>query len=217
MVPYAPLDHKKLNTLTDAALAREINTRLPKIEAAIYSAREHANLALKVAIEIGTYLNEAKRRAPKGHWLVWLQENCPDISQPTAYRYMGLARKLSHVINRKTDMTIRQAYIACGILPDEPPGEKDTPNLDHAPAFASPDFLAQVRSVTQHVQAFQDLPFDTLDSPILDQLTEEWQAMIDVCNRLIEKAAAGRQLKQAKAAVVPALGKRVAGKKDRRS
>ena len=214
MVPYAPLDHKKLNTLTDAALAREINTRLPKIEAAIYSAREHANLALKAAIEIGAYLNEAKRRAEKGKWGDWREKHCRALSKATAYRYMDLARKVSHV---RRGMTIRQAYIACGILPDEPPGKKDTPNLDHAPAFASPDFLAQVRSASQHVQAFQDLPFDTLDSPILDQLTEEWQAMIDVCNRLIEKAAAGRQLKQAKAAVVPALGKRVAGKKDRRS
>ena len=213
MVPYAPLDHKKLNTLTDATLAREINSRLPKIEASIYSAREHANLALRAAIEIGAYLNEAKRRAEKGKWGDWREKHCPSLSKATAYRYMDLARKVSHV---RHGMTIRQAYIACGILPDEPPGKKESPDLDNAPAFASTDFLAQVRSATQHVLAFQDLPFETLDSPVLDQLTEEWQAMIDVCNKLIEKAADGRNLKQAKAAVVPAGGKGSAAKRNRK-
>ncbi len=207
LVPDIGIDPKKLMDLSDTDLAKRINARLPKIEASIHCAREHANAALEAAIETGCYLNEVKRRIEKGKWGDWMKKHCPNLKQATAYRYMGLARKLSHVINGKTDMTIRQAYLACGILPDAPPAKKQPPDLDHTPAFAPADILAQVRSATQHLQTFEDLPFETLDSSTLDQMTDEWRTMIDVCDMLIEKAAARRKIKQVKAAMVPAQSK----------
>jgi hypothetical protein len=209
------VDPKDLKDLTDTALAKGINEGLPKIEASIHSARKYANAALKAAIQTGFYLNEAKRRAADGRWLSWLKEKCPNLAQATAYRYMGLARKLSHVINGKPDMTIRQAYIACGIFPDEPPAKTQPPDLEQAPTFAPTDFLAQVRSATEHFQAFQDLPFESLEPSTLDQLTEEWRAMIEVCNELIEKAAARRNIRQVKATVVPPQNKRSSAKSAR--
>jgi hypothetical protein len=38
-------------------------------------------------------------------------------------------------------------------------------------------------------------------------MTDEWRTMIDVCDMLIEKAAARRKIKQVKAAMVPAQSK----------
>src|SRR5262249_53825629 len=51
--------------------------------------------ALKHAIECGKYLNLAKENVlstkPKGKWLRWLAEHCPDIHRNTAAFYMRLA------------------------------------------------------------------------------------------------------------------------------
>jgi len=206
LVPDLQPDQARLEAMPDVALAMHINTRLPKIESAVTQAREHASNALNAAVEIGHYLNEARRRAGKGHWLDWLEKNCPDLSQPTAYRYMGLARKLSHVINGKNGMTIRQAYLACGILPDEPTVKKEPPDLDHAPEFGATEVLAQVRSLRQYVSGIQGLPFDTMDAPFLEQLSEEMSALIEVCDEVKTKAAGGRTIKAAKAVEVSPRG-----------
>src|SRR5262245_41412085 len=48
-------------------------------------------IVLQHAINAGKALNEAKSKVGHGKWLAWLEENCPDISERTAERYMKLA------------------------------------------------------------------------------------------------------------------------------
>lgn len=49
-------------------------------------------LAIHVA-QVGAWLVAAKQKCQHGEWLEWLGENCPEISQPTVWRYMELYQK----------------------------------------------------------------------------------------------------------------------------
>ena len=77
----------------------------------------------------GAALNEAKAKVGHGKWLAWLKENCPDISDRTAERYMKLAggkakleKKLQDPakFDIMSDLTINEALR----LIDEPDGEQ---------------------------------------------------------------------------------------------
>lgn len=52
-----------------------------------------------------------------GNWEKWLLDNCGDVSVHTARRWMQLA-KHAHARDLDDCRTMRQAYIACGILPE---------------------------------------------------------------------------------------------------
>src|SRR5262249_2031457 len=72
--------------------------------------------ALKYAIECGQALKLAKENVestkPKGKWLRWLAEHCPDIHRNTAALYMRLAENADKITDytsiREADMKLRQ-------------------------------------------------------------------------------------------------------------
>jgi hypothetical protein len=72
--------------------------------------------ALKHAIECGKALNLAKENVlstkPKGKWLRWLEEHCPDIHRNTAALYMRLAENEDKIADctsiRHADEKLRQ-------------------------------------------------------------------------------------------------------------
>jgi hypothetical protein len=55
----------------------------------------HAEDALSHARITGELLIQARAAVPRGQWLPWLAEHCPDLSTQRAQRYMRLARALS--------------------------------------------------------------------------------------------------------------------------
>src|SRR6516165_2012422 len=86
-------------------------------------------VVLQHAITAGAALTEAKAKVGHGKWLAWLKENCPDISDRTAERYMKLAggkakleKKLQDPakFDIMSDLTINEALR----LIDEPDGEQ---------------------------------------------------------------------------------------------
>ncbi len=66
------------------ALADRINSEHVACHASMQKGLEHA-------LKAGTLLLEAKAGLPHGAWLPWLGENCPDVSERTAQRYMRIA------------------------------------------------------------------------------------------------------------------------------
>lgn len=112
-----------LKEMTLEVLAKNINGRLDKIETAVSSARKYAETALLAAMETGHYLNESRRKCEKGKWGTWREQNCPGLSKATAHRYMDLADNVSHVRHDKSIRTLRQAYIAVGLV-SEPSSPK---------------------------------------------------------------------------------------------
>ncbi|PTY02387.1 hypothetical protein DB346_09800 [Verrucomicrobia bacterium LW23] len=79
-------------------------------------AKDQASAAVAKALECGKLLVEQKQALGHGAWLPWLDTNVPEISEWTARRYMGLAKR-AHVLDLNDTATIRQAYVATGIIP----------------------------------------------------------------------------------------------------
>ena len=87
------------------ALADKINTEHEACHASMQKGLEHA-------LKAGELLLEAKAGLPHGEWLPWLGENCPDISERTAQRYMRIAENGDELEAKSAtvaDLTIRAA------------------------------------------------------------------------------------------------------------
>ncbi len=95
-------------------------------------AKERASLAVTKAIECGQLLLQQKQSLGHGSWLEWVDQNLQGISYETLARYMRVAKaasqqltapaadansNLSPVTNLENAPTLKQAYIALGILP----------------------------------------------------------------------------------------------------
>ena len=126
LVPLAVSPDQKLKSLQAHSLTKlagEIVDYHLKAVTKAKEARESAANAVECAMESGYRLLAAKERVEYGGFGAWLKKNCTKLSSATAYRYMGLAQEFSHVINAQEITTLRQAYIASGILPA--PDEKE--------------------------------------------------------------------------------------------
>lgn len=77
--------------------------------------RDAGKRAIESAIEAGRWLKNAKTQVKHGEWLPWLSTNVSGISEETAQRYIRLERE-SHGKDLSGCETLRQAYLACGIL-----------------------------------------------------------------------------------------------------
>ena len=89
--------------LTD--IAERINVEHGACRAAMQRGMEHA-------FKAGQLLMEAKSGLAHGEWLAWLKENCPDISERTAQRYMRLAENRDELEAKPAtvaDLTMRAA------------------------------------------------------------------------------------------------------------
>ncbi len=103
------------------ALADRINAEHEACHASMQKGLDHA-------LKAGALLLEAKAGLPHGEWLPWLGENCPDISERTAQRYMRLAENRGELETKPAtvaDLTIRAAEellaVPHEIESDEPP------------------------------------------------------------------------------------------------
>lgn len=95
-------------------------------------ARGVASAAVAKAIECGQLLIRQKETLGHGSWLDWLDANVPEISRWTARRYMALAKGAesngAHVPHLADATSVRQAYIATGIIPTNPEKEPLPPD-----------------------------------------------------------------------------------------
>lgn len=91
------------------------------------NARGVASEAVAKAIHCGQLLLQQKESLGHGSWLQWLDANVPEISEWTARRYMALAKR-AHVSDLNDTATVRQAYLATGILPSPAATEAGPPD-----------------------------------------------------------------------------------------
>jgi hypothetical protein len=103
----------KINRL--GVLSREIRRDFESLQQLLERTRQNCNAVVAETILLGTKLAEAKRLVGHGNWMEWLAKNCPDIHGNTARNYMRLANS-QHVGNLKTQKSLRQAYLAVGII-----------------------------------------------------------------------------------------------------
>jgi hypothetical protein len=96
-----------------------VESKAQAIIAAHNEAREHGGKAIEAAVKCGTLLIEQMKSTPKGGFTDWIEANCPNICRRTAYNYMTLAKRVQHVAHLDSK-GLRQAYIAAGILKEQP-------------------------------------------------------------------------------------------------
>lgn len=114
-------------------LADQINRAHTEALALASGAKEQIASAVARAVECGQLMLQQKEALQhrtgkeRAGWLDWLDANCPEIDERTARRYMALAKR-SHVSGYFEDSaTLRQAYIATGILKEPTPKEPAPP------------------------------------------------------------------------------------------
>ena len=124
-------------------LSASINAAFATARTAADSATNEARHAITAAVQCGDLLTRQKASVPHGTWLDWLAAHCPDISAETARRYMRLSKR-SQVTDLTDATSLRQAYLATGVLPEEPPRDNDTPDAN-APVVTFTRGLDQFR------------------------------------------------------------------------
>lgn len=97
-------------------IADEINGKFAEAIRLAGESTRSGQAAIIAAIECGKMLCTAKGMVGHGGWEKWLLDNCGNIDQETARRWMVLS-KSCHGRNFEDCNSLRQAYIACGILP----------------------------------------------------------------------------------------------------
>ncbi len=110
-------------------LSASINAAFAAARTAADSATNEARHAITAAVQCGDLLTRQKASVPHGTWLDWLATHCPDISTETARRYMRLANR-SQVTDLTDAASLRQAYLATGILPSPPAPEPSLPDAE---------------------------------------------------------------------------------------
>jgi hypothetical protein len=115
-----------------------------------------ACLAVVSVWNCGGLLNIAKKQMRHGEFQKWFNDriDVPGFSLRTAQRYMklaGLNPRLTDLI--ASNPSIRQAYIACGILAEPPETEKTNKDFD---ATARLGLLRSIASVQTRLRRFSE-------------------------------------------------------------
>jgi Protein of unknown function (DUF3102) len=108
-------------------LAPQIRAAFLDCEKLASQTREFAAQAVAKALECGQLLIRQKESLGYGSWLEWLDANVPEICERTARHYMALAKR-QHVADLSNAASVRQAYLAAGIIPrqeSEAPAQPD--------------------------------------------------------------------------------------------
>ena len=189
------------DSAAEITIASQINDLHLKAESLASSAKVNASQAIAVAVECGRLLCEQKKRVAHGGWLDWLSSNCPDISERTAQKYMRLTRKLLELsdsnANDGADLeaadkvsalldgspkTLRQAYIAAGVIPE--PSKKE----------ASTDKTEPTITFTRHIDALvlwyrkrtETDPIEDWEPNVRALLINELRPWVKIYNELVE-------------------------------
>jgi hypothetical protein len=110
-------------------------------------------LGIVSAWACGKLLNEAKDKRFRGDFGSWRKQNFGDdvMSERTSQRYMKLARECNDVRDLlNMGASLRQAYVACGVLPEPP--EREPVEKDESEAAKRQAFLASVTVVQKQLR-----------------------------------------------------------------
>ncbi len=124
-----------------------------------------ARKALDHALAAGASLQEAKDGLPHGEWLLWLQSNCPGISERSAQRYMRLEKNRDRLREKSAtvaDLTVRVAdEFLAGVAGVEPVPPSSPYDLD------DPDW-------SRFAESLLDAPFGPDDFNLDDDSSIRW-------------------------------------------
>lgn len=194
--------HTITNTQALDKLAKQIRSRYDATTQLVKSAKDKSREAVAEAILCGTALNEAKAIVSHGAWEKWLARHCKGVHENTARNYMRLA-KAQHVVDLNRPESLRQAYIAVGILSDSITETSGTQSP--APMLTLPTSNTAQTTATQPGKNAQDeaapsvvrLPITT-PAQLIEALEGLTSRLIIDCNNYIQsKRLTSKQVESA--------------------
>jgi hypothetical protein len=144
--------------MTDTELARGINTYSKQASAFALDAVKSGTTALVYAWACGRLLNAAKEKFGRGGFGKWRADYLEPgvISERTSQRYMQLAAKNQEVRPLlEWSPSLRQAYIACGVLPEPP--ERETGDEEDTESSKRQELLSSITGIQKKLRLFSGL------------------------------------------------------------
>lgn len=191
------MNDNETSSQLELSVAEQINSLHKQASEMAESAKGKINEAVALVVECGRLMREQKKRVGHGEWLPWLSKNCPDITERTAQKYMSLNRKIAAIApSEESDAantnygsyfdtakvkTIRQAYIAAGVLPE--PSKSDatgklTPSVVHVKHIDA--LVLWFRKATEHD------PVQNWSGMAREALINDLAPLMEIYNELID-------------------------------
>ena len=105
-----------LKTLSDQELAEKIRAKDSELCELMEVTLTTVQQSVETVIATGNALLEARRRCSHGEWGPWQKQHLPGIPPSRISRYLAAAEEIPHVRNLDAIKTVRQLYIACGVI-----------------------------------------------------------------------------------------------------
>ena len=189
------MEHENISNPTELTLVSHINELHNQAESIAKSARDMANKAVDVAVECGRLLAEQKKAVGHGNWLNWIKDNLT-FSEETVSRYMRLYAKVQEIkdiedsgnssyvanLGKLKNKTLRQAYIATGILP-----ARKEPELkqDDTPQTYKVEHIKFIDGFVKWYQGFKGkYPLEDMSATTVDMLLLELSAIVRIYQEL---------------------------------
>ena len=144
--------------MTETGLARGINAYSKQAAGYAQEAVKSGSTALVYAWACGKLLNAAKVKFAHGDFGKWRAAKLEPgaISDRTSQRYMKLAKEWEDIrALLEWSPTLRQAYIACGILPEPP--EQNVDDKEDADTMKRQALLASITGIQKKLRVFSGL------------------------------------------------------------
>lgn len=189
------MEHENISNPTELTLVSHINELHNQAESIAKSAKDMANKAVDVAVECGRLLAEQKKAVGHGNWLNWIKDNL-SFSEETVSRYMRLYAKVQEIkdiegsgnssyvanLGKLKNKTLRQAYIATGILP-----ARKEPELkqDDTPQTYKVEHIKFIDGFVKWYQGFKGkYPLEDMSATTVDMLLLDLSAIVRIYQEL---------------------------------
>jgi hypothetical protein len=117
------METESLSIQTEHTLETELRESLERCLNKAERARRVAEEAIQDAVAAGQRMIDAEAHF-KGRFIAWLKEKFPDTSRQYLNRFQQLAEAVNRGLQLEGHASLRQAFIAAGILP---PATRETP------------------------------------------------------------------------------------------
>ncbi len=112
------LHQENYESMSLEQLAKEIHKNHKDAVEFAEIAKNTVKSTIQKVVAVGNALIAAKAKLRHGQWTEWREQNVNTLSEDQANRYIRLAKQIPHMRNLNELASVRQAYLAAGIIKD---------------------------------------------------------------------------------------------------
>lgn len=112
------MQQQQVETITEDQI-KELATLIAQATEAGDSATSFSAHRLRICVDVGRRLTQAKMLIPRGQWEQWCSDHLPDLPERSRQRWMRLAEAdAKGCLDLESARGLRHAYTLAGLLPD---------------------------------------------------------------------------------------------------